>query len=43
MPWLPALASVEDKAKVTPGHLFGLISVETLCIMVEQKLQATGE
>ena len=43
VPWLPALASVEDKAKVTPGHLFGLISVETLCIMVERKLQTPSD
>jgi acyl carrier protein len=35
--WLPALGKVEDPAKVTPAKLFAMISVETLCILVESK------
>lgn len=37
-PLLPALGSVPDPAKVTPAQLFSLISVETLCVIVERKL-----
>jgi len=36
-PWLPALG---DRAQVTPGELFSLISVETLCIMVARRQSA---
>ena len=39
-PWLPALKDVPDKTTVTPGQLFGLITVETLCVLVESKLTA---
>jgi len=35
--WLPALGMVEDPEKVTPAKLFGMISIETLCILVESK------
>jgi acyl carrier protein len=35
--WLPALGRVEDPAKVTPARLFSMISIETLCILVESK------
>ena len=35
---LPALSQVPDPAKVTPAKLFSLISVETLCRLVEKKL-----
>jgi acyl carrier protein len=38
LPWLPALRAVPDQTKVTPGQLFSLITVETLCILVESKL-----
>jgi acyl carrier protein len=37
-PWLPAL---EGRESVTPGELFSLITVETLCILVERKLPQT--
>ena len=39
MPWLPALKSVPDASKVTPAQVFSFITVETLCIMVEDKLR----
>lgn len=35
--WLPALGKVPDPAKVTPAQLFSMISIETLCILVESK------
>jgi len=35
--WLPALGKVEDPTKVTPAKLFSMISIETLCILVESK------
>lgn len=39
---LPALNQVPDPAKVTPAKLFSLISVETLCLLVEKKLSRSG-
>ena len=36
---LPALEQVQDPAKVTPAQLFSLITIETLCIMVEEELR----
>ena len=42
VPWLPALAEVADKAQVTPGQLFGLITCETLCVMVERKVDGAA-
>jgi acyl carrier protein len=35
---LPALEQVQDPAKVTPAQLFSLITIETLCLMVEEEL-----
>ena len=40
--WLPLLRNVPDPAKVTPRELFSLITVETLCILVERKLRSAG-
>jgi acyl carrier protein len=40
--WLPALARVEDKTKVTPRQLFSLITVESICIVAEQRLAEPG-
>lgn len=37
-PWLPALRQLPDPTKVTPAQVFSLITVETLCIMVERAL-----
>ena len=36
---LPALEQVQDPAKVTPAQLFSLITIETLCIIVEEELR----
>jgi acyl carrier protein len=35
--WLPRLREVPDRDAVTPRELFGLITVETLCLLVERK------
>jgi acyl carrier protein len=37
-PLLPALAGVPDRARVTPGELFSLLTVETLCLMIDRRL-----
>lgn len=37
---LPALEQLPDQTKVTPAKLFSLVSVETLCRLVEKKLTA---
>jgi acyl carrier protein len=36
IPMLPALQAVPDKGHVTPGQLFSLLTVESLCLMVER-------
>lgn len=36
--WLPALREVSDPAKVTPGALFSMITVETFCLLIERKI-----
>ena len=36
--WLPALKDVPDRARVTASQIFSLISLETLCLLVERKL-----
>lgn len=36
--WLPALRDLPPGAEVKAGQLFGLVSVETLCILAERKL-----
>jgi acyl carrier protein len=38
--WLPPLRALEDKSKVTPQELFGLISVEAICIVASRRLDA---
>jgi acyl carrier protein len=35
---LPALAALADPARVTPKDLFGLLTVETLCDLVQARL-----
>jgi Acyl carrier protein len=37
-PLLPALDRVPDPERVTPGELFSLLTVETLCLMIRQRL-----
>jgi len=36
--WLPRLREVPDPAAVTPRALFSLVTIETLCVLVERKL-----
>jgi acyl carrier protein len=38
---LPALGTVADPARVTPAALFGLLTVATLCDVVEARLTET--
>lgn len=40
--WLPALDHVDDRAKVTPRQLFSLITVETICVIVQKRLAAAS-
>ena len=37
-PLMPALREVPDPARITPGQLFSLLTVETLCLMIERRL-----
>ena len=39
-PLLPGLQHVADRNRVTPGELFSLLTVETLCLMIERRLPA---
>ena len=41
-PLLPGLQHVPDRARVTPGELFSLLTVETLCLMIERRLSTPG-
>ena len=36
-PLLPALRNVSDPTHVTPRQLFSLLTVETLCLMIERR------
>ena len=36
MPLLPALERMEDRDHVTPGQLFSLLTMESLCRMIER-------
>ncbi len=36
--WLPALTRVPDPDTVSPRQLFSMITVETLCVLVERRL-----
>ena len=42
-PLLPGLQHVADRNRVTPGELFSLLTVETLCLMIERRLPTTGQ
>ena len=37
-PLLPALDRAADPDRVTPGELFSLLTVETLCLMIQRRL-----
>jgi acyl carrier protein len=36
-PLLPELAAVPDRSRITPGQIFSLMTVESLCIMIERQ------
>jgi acyl carrier protein len=36
MPLLPELQRVPDRARMTPGQLFSLLTVDALCLMIER-------
>jgi hypothetical protein len=36
-PLLPALAEVPDRTRLAPRDLFSLLTVETLCLMIERQ------
>jgi acyl carrier protein len=36
--WLPALARLPDKTRITPRQLFSLITVESICIVAERRV-----
>jgi acyl carrier protein len=37
-PLMPALQQAPDPARITPGQLFSLLTVDTLCLMIERRL-----
>jgi acyl carrier protein len=38
--WLPEMASLPDRSRVTPRNLFSLITIEAICIVAERRLAA---
>jgi acyl carrier protein len=38
--WLPALATVPDATRVTPRQLFSLLTVESICIVAQRRVDA---
>lgn len=36
--WLPAIATVEDRSKITPRQLFSLITVEAMCLVAQRRM-----
>ena len=41
--WLPSIDALPDPTKVTPRQLFSLITVETICVIVQKRLDAAAE
>jgi acyl carrier protein len=37
--WLPTVAASPDRTKITPRQLFSMITVESICVIVERRLQ----
>jgi len=37
--WLPAVAAAPDRTKITPRQLFSMITVESICLIVERRLK----
>ena len=42
-PLLPGLATVPDHTRVSPGELFSLMTVESLCVMIERDQISTAK
>jgi acyl carrier protein len=40
--WLPAIATTPDRTRITPRQLFSLITVESICIVVQRWLDRVG-
>jgi acyl carrier protein len=36
--WLPALAGAADRNRITPRELFSLISVQSICLVIQRRL-----
>jgi len=36
--WLPQVAAAPDRAKISPRNLFSMITVESICVIVERRL-----
>jgi acyl carrier protein len=36
--WLPQVASAPDRSKISPRALFSMITVESICVVVERRL-----
>ena len=36
--WLPAIDALPDRARITPRELFSLITVESICIVAQRRL-----
>jgi hypothetical protein len=39
---MPALQQAPEPDRITPGQLFSLLTVETLCLMIERRQAGTG-
>lgn len=39
-PWLPEIARLEDKTRISPQRLFSLITVEAICLVAVRRLSA---
>lgn len=37
--WLAAVAAAPDRSKITPRQLFSMITVESICLIVERRLK----
>lgn len=37
-PLLPALQHAADRDRITPGQLFSMLTVESLCLMIERRM-----
>ncbi len=40
--WLCLISEVPDRTQITPRQLFGMITVESICIVVERRLPAAS-